>query len=265
MMDARIVQTSKVQTTTAESHQQTPIVAVTGPDKKLKLGWWATRLVLKLVGLKACYVTPKYPAIPEGVRGVIIGGGDDIDPQHYGITGDAGAEYDAARDALEMSVVRCAIKEQVPLLGICRGAQLINVVMGGNLFGDIRPLRKITLNRNSAFPVKWADLVDNSLLQQRLGKSSVKINSLHNQAVQNLADPLSVTARDKDRFIQAFEGHQKQFIVGVQWHPEYLFYSSIHRRLFHWFAEAVFKSDQILSRNTIENPLLLQTNPEQSP
>ena len=138
----------------------TPTIAVTGPDKRLRFGWWATRLILAMAGAKAVYITATSPELPMGVSGVIVGGGDDIEPEHYGLTGDAGAHYDPERDRLEMNVVKQALSCGVPLMGICRGAQLINVVLGGSLHTDIRPKRENTPNRNSVFPITFEALME---------------------------------------------------------------------------------------------------------
>ena len=134
--------------------QVKPLVIVTGPDKRLRFGWWATRLMLSVSGLRACYVTPASPYYPADVAGVVIGGGDDVQPKHYGLGGDAGARYDPERDALELEIFRLAFARQVPVLGICRGAQLMNIARGGNLHQDLRPLRSHTPNRNTIFKIK---------------------------------------------------------------------------------------------------------------
>ncbi len=216
-----------------------PLVVVTGPNKRLKVGWWATRLMLWLVGLRGRYVTVLDSQIPQDICGVIIGGGDDIEPVHYGFAGDAGATYDPDRDRLEMMVARRALDKQLPILGICRGSQLLNVVCGGTLFRDIRPLRKKTPNRNTAVPIKWVKVDNASLLKRALGSSRVKVNSLHNQAVDAVGDSLRAVAWDGDGFIQAVEDAQRDFLLGVQWHPEYLPYKAVQRRLFKCFAAAV--------------------------
>lgn len=209
-----------------------PLIAVTGPCKKLKVGWWATKFILWLCGARACYLTAETPALAKAADAVVIGGGDDIEPEHYGESGDAGAHYDPARDALEMAVIKAAVQADVPILGICRGAQLINIVFGGGLYQDIRPLRDKTPNRNSAFVVKTATIEAGSKLQQILMASSVPINSLHSQAIKKIGQPLKIVARDADGFVQGFEHPDKEFLVGVQWHPEYLPYHSRQRSLF---------------------------------
>lgn len=221
-----------------------PIVLVTGPDKKFNPAWWATRWMLFWVGISAVYVSPGKQKYPDKISGVVIGGGSDIEPEHYGLTGDAGATYDPNRDEFEMRVARKAIECHTPILGICRGAQLINVVLGGSLFVDIRPDRVHTPNRNSIFPIKDALITESSRLFSSLQRSVVRINSLHNQAIDRVGDDLEVAARDRDGFVQAIEYNGKDFIVGVQWHPEYLIFSRIHRRIFKSFAYFARQSHQ---------------------
>lgn len=214
------------------------LILVTGPDRILKFGWWATRLQLWRVGLRGMYLSPKHETIPANVDGIIIGGGDDINPTHYGATGTAGAVYDERRDKLELEVINLALDTKLPILGICRGAQLINVACGGNLIEDLRPLRKKTPNRNSLFPIKYANIVDQTKLSAVLGKLRIEINSLHNQAVSELGDGLVAVARDDDGFIQAIESTDEQFIIGVQWHPEYMPQRDTQTRLFRALADA---------------------------
>lgn len=228
-----------------------PHVIVTGPAKKLRFGWWAARLRLRRAGLTPSYVTADNPSIPAGVQGVVIGGGDDIDPQHYGRTGTAGANYDVARDALELAVIKLALKTNLPILGICRGSQLINVALGGNLHQDIRPQRRLTPNRNSIFAIKTASLVDNSGLRRIMGTASIAINSLHSQAVDKVGQNLTAVAHDADGFIQAIEDPSRKFLLGVQWHPEYLLLSRQQAGIFTAFATAVTQSDARLEQTTI--------------
>ena len=231
-------------------HTNTRVI-VTGPDKRLRFGWWATRFMLFLVGLRGVYVTPKTRVLPDDAGGVIIGGGDDIAPEHYGLIGDAVASYDPERDELEMRVVRHALKCRVPILGICRGAQLLNVVSGGSLFMDIRSQRVHTPNRNSIFPIKWADLTKGSALARMIGENPIKINSLHNQAIDAVAPSLTISAKDRDGFIQAVESPSGVFILGLQWHPEYMPFSRAQRRIFKEFSVAVKGSVQVFAQNSL--------------
>jgi putative glutamine amidotransferase len=223
-----------------------PLVIVTGPHKKLRFGWWASRFMLWTCGLRAHYVTPASPRYPPGVVGVVISGGDDIQPRHYGVIGDAGANYDPERDALELEIFKAAFAGQLPVLGICRGAQLMNIARGGNLNQDLRPLREHTPNKNTIFRIKEAVLEPASKLLGIVGPSPLWVNSLHNQAIDEIAAPFRLAARDRDGFVQAIEHPGHEFMIGVQWHPEYLPYAKQHRKLFAAFACAVKSSTKTL-------------------
>lgn len=203
--------------------------------------------MLRLAGLRAVYLAPGRRVSPAPVRGVVIGGGDNIEPTHYGAVGDGLAEYDVERDRFEIDILNRTLDTNVPVLGICRGAQLINVVLGGTLHQDLRPLRRRTPNVNSAFPIKNAHLVGGSVLRACMGTDTARVNSLHHQAVERLADRLRVSARDSDGFIQGIEDPGHRFLIGVQWHPEYLPYKRAQRSLFRAFADAVRASDDVIS------------------
>lgn len=203
--------------------------------------------MLRMTGMRAAYLSPGRHTAATLVRGIIIGGGDNIEPTHYGAVGDGLAEYDIERDRFEIDILRRALDTNVPILGICRGAQLVNVVAGGTLHQDLRPLRRRTPNRNSAFPVKDAHLVAGSFLEACMKTRVTRVNSLHHQAVERLGGHLSAAAYDSDGFIQGIENPGHRFLVGVQWHPEYLPYKRAQRELFRAFAESVRMSDAAIS------------------
>lgn len=211
-----------------------PLIAVTGADSRFPFAWWATRLQLWLAGARAIRLTPSMP--PERVHrrydGVIIGGGSDIDPSLYGGSDDGVAVIDRRRDRFEIEIIERALHTRLPVLGICRGAQLINVVAGGTLYGDIRALRKRTSNRRTILPLKRAVGTGQRALHRILRREQWRINSLHHQAVQRTGRELSVAARDVDGIVQAIESTGEQFVIGVQWHPEYLPYLAPQRRIF---------------------------------
>ncbi|MVF13248.1 gamma-glutamyl-gamma-aminobutyrate hydrolase family protein [Ketobacter sp. MCCC 1A13808] len=222
-----------------------PLVAVTGPHKTFRFGWWATRFMLAISGVRSVYLTARSVLPDEPVHGIIIGGGDDIEPEHYGGEVLPRRRYDIERDEFEIGMIRKALQDSIPMLGICRGAQLINVVSRGSLHQNIRPLRRITSNRRSLHPVKWVDLESTSRLAETLGSNKVKVNSLHDQAIDRLGNGLTVVGRDRDGFVQALEG-SFGFLLGVQWHPEYLPYMKSQRRLFRLFTDAVRNSEREL-------------------
>ena len=212
-------------------------IAVTGPDRGLKLGWWASYCILRGLKAQAHYISavkhpPKVP-----ISGVIIGGGSDIQPNHYQGDPIIGYPYDPARDTFELNIIKQALAHNLPILGICRGAQLLNVAHGGNLISDVLPLRKYSSNRNYITPAKSIHISAGSKLEKLTNQQNLKVNSLHKQAIDRPGKNLRVVARDNDRLVQAVEA-SNQFLLGVQWHPEYLPYKKSQRNIFRGLCAA---------------------------
>ncbi len=212
-----------------------PVIGVTGAQGRFSPSWWCTRFALWLTGGRALRISVAEPGLPERVHGIIIGGGDDIDPALYGGEGPA---QNAARDELEAHYIRFALEKNIPLLGICRGAQLLNVVLGGSLYPDIRKLRRRTSNRRTLLPSKNVRLKNGSQIATVLRRRKLKVNSLHFQAILRPAESLSIVGKDQDGFAQAVETSTHDAILGVQWHPEYLFYLPSQLALFRWMVNA---------------------------
>ncbi|MEE4659920.1 MAG: gamma-glutamyl-gamma-aminobutyrate hydrolase family protein [Halieaceae bacterium] len=175
---------------------------------------------------------------PEKLDAVIVSGGDDIHPGLYESEELPGKEYDHDRDALEQEYIRFALEQRLPLMGICRGYQLINVVLGGSLHPDIRKLRKHTSNFGTILPRKTVTLTQGTPLARRLGRDRLRVNSLHYQAVDRVGESLQVSGYDLDGFVQVLEPRDGRPLLGVQWHPEYLFYLPSHLALFRWLVKA---------------------------
>jgi len=228
-----------------------PLIGVTGPDRWFSMAWWATRLAIWLAGGRAIRLRPSLQAqqLHLRVQGVIIGGGDDIEPMLYANYSHSTSKADKVRDDFEIQVIKHALHTRLPLFGICRGAQLINVVLGGDLYTDIRPMRQHTPNRWTPLACKNADLVTDTRLGMTLGQNPLPINSLHNQAIRQLGESLRICARDKDGFVQAVEGIGNRFIAGVQWHPEYLCYQPRQRALF----GALVKASRQVSADSLDH------------
>jgi putative glutamine amidotransferase len=158
----------------------------------------------------------------DQIDGLLLSGGLDVDPRHYGEPPDPTVEIDEERDALELAVARQALDAGMPVLGICRGMQLLNVVEGGSLVQHLDGHR--TVNEFSApsalHPVRVAP--DSELARVLGAGEEVPVNSRHHQAVrpENLAPGLRATAWSPDGLIEAFEGQGPGWQLAVQWHPE---------------------------------------------
>lgn len=176
------------------------------------------------------------------VNGVIIGGGQDIFPMLYDATPKQGYAYDRERDALEISVAQQARRDDIPTLGICRGAQLINVVRGGALHADVSAEYEDAAYPNGVwgkiFFRKCVYLGENTLLRRIFEVEALEVNSLHKQAIKSLGDGLRISAQEKNGVVQAIEDESLAFFLGVQFHPELLVYRNDVRRLFEKFIEA---------------------------
>jgi putative glutamine amidotransferase len=158
------------------------------------------------------------------VDGVVLGGGIDIDPSAYGAPWPAAQTPDPDRDRVERLVVEWALKHDLPLLGVCRGMQMINVALGGTLFEHVEH-RDVPGVRESTFEgVRLHDipLMPDSLVRRVLGRERVPVLCLHHQAPDVIGDGLRVGARSDDGIVEAIEATDDRFVLGVLWHPEHM-------------------------------------------
>lgn len=214
-----------------------PRVGVTGNARRWSPSWWCTRFALRLAGGVPERISVRHQFNGDSPDALIIGGGDDIAPEHYNGDINAMVKADPERDRLEIGWIKYALEKRIPLLGICRGAQLINVVLGGTLHQDIRQLRKLTYNRPGLLPTKQVRLAADSNIASVCGKIHLRVNSLHYQAIKEHGPDLRVVGWDLDQITQAVESTTGCRIIGVQWHPEYLFYLPSQFALFRWLLQ----------------------------
>ncbi|MGU3399547.1 gamma-glutamyl-gamma-aminobutyrate hydrolase family protein [Brucellaceae bacterium D45D] len=192
-------------------------------------------------------------AILDAVDGVLITGAkSNVNPALYGVEPSAAFEpYDDARDATSLPLIRAAIKKGVPLLAICRGIQELNVALGGTLATEIQALEGRMDHRapqsdkqDERFAIQHpVTIKPDSCLGQILKQESVRVNSVHRQAIDQLAPRLAVEAVADDGTVEAVSvTDAKGFVVGVQWHPEYWAATDTpSRKIFEAFGEAVRK------------------------
>ena len=209
-----------------------PLIAVTTSARS---GWRIFPLVafnLWLAGGKGLRWVAGRPADLDAVDGLIIGGGDDISPDLYGMQLVASARLDPARDAMERRLVEAAMARGLPVMGICRGAQMINVALGGTLHQDAYGTYTASKRLWTILPRKDVQVCAETRLAAIAGTEPMRVNALHSQAVDRLGRDLEVAARDRGGMIQAIERDRAPFALGVQWHPEHLFYARRQRALF---------------------------------
>ena len=214
------------------------IIGVTGPSHGIPWAWWATRWQLHRAGVVARRLNAAVGHPGDDIAGFIIGGGNDIDPAIYGGDVSESRSIDPARDAYELKVLEIAEERGVPVMGICRGAQLINVRRGGTLVSDLSNIRVHTSNKGTLLPRKNVSITEGSTLAGLIGSETSRVNSLHHQAVDRTGDGLVVSAVDRDEIVQGIESVDGPFCVGVQWHPEYMPQRRDQRRLFDGFVAA---------------------------
>lgn len=252
-----------------------PAIGVTGPDRGGLAAWWFTRWAVRRAGGRAVRIRPGRPRELQGLEGLIIGGGADVSPDLYGQArrlamgelSDRGAAgwrrllgillfplvfairrvlttkhggLSRDRDALEGRLIRNALDAGLPVLGICRGMQLINVAAGGSLHQSLEGFYEEYPAIRSVLPRKQVLLAAESRLHRILGCDSCRVNALHRQAIDRLGTGMTVVAREENGVIQAIEGTGPGFswLIGVQWHPEYLPQRREQRALFAALVDA---------------------------
>lgn len=209
-----------------------PLIAVTTSRRS---GWRIFPLVqfnLWLVGARAVRWGTGRSANLNDIDGLIIGGGDDVSPALYNGDMRMAARLGPERDELEARLAQQALAHDIPVLGICRGAQMLNIALGGTLYQEAwaafprsKPIKTILGKRD-------IHLSPGTHLAAMIGSERVLVNALHTQAVRELGNGLRVAGRDGGGMIQAIERKRAPYAVGVQWHPEHLFYRTEHRGIF---------------------------------
>jgi len=185
--------------------------------------------------------------IYERLDGLLLAGGGDIAPHYFGETRLAKLRsVDLPRDRAELPLARWAVRDDLPLLAICRGIQVLNVALGGTLYQDI-PAQIPQSLRHDFRPEHPRNYLGHEVQVQPatrlagiLGAERLAVNSFHHQSVKGVAVGLQVSAFAPDGVIEAIEAQDRIFVIGVQWHPEELLEDDPRmRRLFEAFiAEA---------------------------
>jgi putative glutamine amidotransferase len=258
-----------------------PVIGITGPDGGGGAAWRFTALAIHLAGGTPVRLTPGGAVGRPAIQGLILGGGGDVHPERYGEIRESlfpphevhdswgryltslvvdpfvwmarytsammtGAQVDEARDEFEFKLFRRALAQGWPVLGVCRGAQLINVYFGGSLHQNLSGFYTEEPEIITVFPKKQVIIHPGTRLASVIGDGSKWVNSLHRQGVKNLGCGLRVAARDSNRIVQAIEHPDHPFVLGVQWHPEYMPQAPEQRALFRTLVE---RAHMVTTRN----------------
>lgn len=170
------------------------------------------------------------------IDGFILSGGQDIDPVRYGNepVSDKLSEFTPVREELEYLILSYAHQYDIPLLGVCRGCQMINVFFGGALYQDLHDqfvggdhaFKNVTLEhwQQSSYdlPTHEVSIQKDSSLWSILGVERTQVNSMHHQGIKEVGSRLKVMAYGSDGLVEAVECRDRTMIMGVQWHPEFL-------------------------------------------
>ncbi len=261
-----------------------PIIAITGNynDRNCTLAEGYYRSILLAGGIPL--VIPPYEEIDnlgellDRIDGLMLSGGADINPlllgeepvmELHGIN--------PKRDKQELALVRLAANRQIPILGICRGIQVLNAALGGELYQDIHSQMegkriKHDQELDRAYPSHTVTISTDSLLYTLFNKERLEVNSFHHQAVKTPADGLRTVAVSPDGVIEAVESTGHKSIIGVQWHPECFCLNNddCMSPLFRWlvseaqsFAAAKHIHSRVLSLDThCDTPMFFHLNPD---
>jgi len=225
-----------------------PVVAVTAPRRQVDGRERVTLNTAYVHALDNARLVPV--AVPtllaperavlalEAVRGLVLTGGEDVEPSRYGRAPHPKLEaIDPARDAAELALIAAARARRLPILAICRGIQILNVALGGTLYQDLASERPGPVTHSGDDQRHGIRVEPGSLLGRTLGTPQATVNSRHHQAIRDLAPGLRAVAWAEDGLIEAAEAADPAapWTLAVQWHPEDL----TERALFDGFARAV--------------------------
>jgi putative glutamine amidotransferase len=176
--------------------------------------------------------------------GLLLTGGGDIDPTLFDEEPHPGLrEIVPDRDEMEIALIEHFMAQNKPIFGICRGCQILNIALGGDMYQDLATQKEEVIQHSQQAPRNHAShtvhISEGSLLHRIFNKNAAKVNSFHHQAIRSVAPVLRVSALARDGVIEAIESQSHAFVLGVQWHPECMVKTDADsRQMFRAFVEA---------------------------
>tara|TARA_E500000305_G_scaffold55825_2_gene44561 strand:+ start:1815 stop:2504 length:690 start_codon:yes stop_codon:yes gene_type:complete len=215
-----------------------PLIGISTSSKSGLIPLFFHRFAIWRAGGRSVRLGPDRPLDADALDGVIIGGGSDLAPTLYG--GEVAIEegIDPERDAFELALLDHFRDGKRPVLGICRGAQILNVFFSGTLHSEISEAYPGARAQRTPLPVKRVEIDVGSRLHEMLGVSWCRVNSIHHQSVDGLGYGLKVSARDRRGMVQGIESEGDRLFFGVQWHPEFLIFNRPQQRLYKALIQA---------------------------
>lgn len=209
-----------------------PAIGVTASARSGRIMWLFNRWAVWRAGGTACRIAADDPCPADSLDGLIVGGGDDISAELYGGELEVGVRIDPERDQLEMRYLESAIQRGIPILGVCRGSQILNVFRGGTLHHDIYKVYKGVKHRRTPLPRLRITIEPGTRLLDILRQLNCCVNALHHQAIDRPGEGMRIVAHDQDGIVQATEAESGTLCLGVQWHPEFLIFDRHQQNLF---------------------------------
>ena len=226
-----------------------PKIGIPAVDKSAINNFGNYKNAVEAHGGEVCFLGKNERIFGE-IDGLLLPGGGDIHPDYFNQEWHPNIKYvNEKRDDLELSIFEEADRKDIPIFGICRGIQIMNVAMGGDLYQDIKtvyPKEALThpaVNRKDS--KHTIEIASNSILFSLVGENVVEVNSAHHQALDVIGDGFVVTARSSDGIVEAIENPSRRFMIGVQYHPERMLsspdFKEHRRKLFEAFIKEASK------------------------
>ncbi|MCD2137424.1 gamma-glutamyl-gamma-aminobutyrate hydrolase family protein [Salinicoccus halitifaciens] len=184
----------------------------------------------------------------DNIDALLLTGGNDIEPALFGEEPHRElGEIEPGRDAYESALIEHALEKGIPILGICRGAQILNIQQGGTMYQDIYSQMEAELNQHTQkaarnYLAHTVDIEAGSLLHRIVGETSIKTNTFHHQANKDVPDHFIISGLSPDGVVEAVESTVHDFVIGLQWHPEGTYFNDeASKKIFQAFVAAAVR------------------------